>query len=916
MSKTVKYPAQVLERFASRAGHGYSLVRGFSQKLNIKFVAKDEPPPVVDDTPKDIETPSATTLPSLTTQGYVFSATSGMFATFFIGPYSFNSISFEKLAELMNTNTDMDEKGLVFEVKNNTLLIKATKEDITVDTFSWNYTQDLSVMEDENHAPITVSNKSYSSVTFVSTQENVVVNPVEEQPAVITEPAPEEPVIPTVIPPQPETKSLVTNELVFYLNHDETFNQFKLNDIHLYNTGLPLIQSELHRLYPNLNVEMLASGLGLRVYADENIVFEDVRIMPNEGRTAVVGEHKEGIQTQYPYPGVIYDTIVLEGSLVKEEEPAPTAPVDSVSDETEQPIAPDESNAIPDPEVVIPEQPIIEDTPEPIVNQYLEVRNMKTGGFQRFTLEQLLSGNLEMLHTVMNTSADTSVTYNPEQWVFEINRYDATELEDITIVSSIVTVTTHHDGAETTETIAGEPVTVNVFASDVGKTITTPVINTASKITINLLHATPKQEEPVVNPEPVVPPVENEPTEENTTDEPTTSESESSETTPATGTEESSENPTTVEETPTEDAPEATEMPATDAPSEETTTVPSEENNASEEPVEPTTTPAEETTETTEEQPVSNTESTETEQEPPAPVEPEKEKLVLELDRSISVKLANNAVETDRIGIAINGHASEGTMREIVDTFSIVANKAGLNIKAIMGANKVMDIHSADSNSIDVDSIEVYGIDSPVNVGINYEFADYEYTVDDKFVVINYRLGGYDAEPYSLTSTELVVEDGVNSIILDNPDINNATLVIDGLVVTNMIDDLKVGDNTIRDELEVYLNGAPTEDGKFVLTNSGTEPMYVVLSVLNTPDTVMPVFSENSTLTVSDRQFNYNDLSYKVFEFVLDGNALVEENMPEFTPVSELPEEQPNTEPETQPAYVNSEPVDTLASDE
>lgn len=900
MSKTVKYPAQILERFVSRAGHGYSLVRGLSQKLDIKFVEKDEPPPVVDDTPKDIETPSATTLPSLTTQGYVFSAAGGMFATFFIGPYSFNSITFDKLAELLNTSTDMDEKGLVFEAKNNTLLIKATKEDITVDTFSWNYTQDLSVVEDENHAPITVSNKSYSSVTFISTQENVVVNPVEEQPTVVTEPAPEEPELPTVVPPQPETKSLVTNELVFYLNHDETFNQFKLNDILLYNTGLELIQSELHRLYPNLNVETLASGIGLRVYADENIVFDDVRIMPNEGRVAVVGEHKEGIQTQYPYPGVIYETIVLEGSLVKEEEPAPTAPVDSVSDETEQPIVPDESDAIPDPEVVIPEQPIIEDTPEPIVNQYLEVRNMKTGGFQRFTLAQLLSGNLEMLHTVMNTSVDTSITYNPEQWVFEINRYDATELEDITIVSSIVTVTTHHDGTETIESIEGEPATINVFASDVGKTITTPVINTASKITINLLHAAPKQEEPVVNPEPVIPPVENDPTEENTTDESTTSESESSETTPTTGTEESSENSTPVEET-TTDATEATETPVEDASSEEATTSPTDENNAVEEPVEPSM--------TTEEPVVEETEESTPVTEEPAPAE-EKERLVMELDRSISVKLANNLVETDRIGISINGHASEGTMREIVDTFDIVANKAGLNIKAIMGANKVMDIHTADGTPIDVDSIEVYGIDSPVNVGINYEFAEYEYTADDKFVVLNYRLGGYDAEPYSLTSTDLVVEDGVNSIILDNPEITNATLVIDGLVVTNMIDDLKTGDTTIKDELEVYLNGAVTEDGKYVLTNSGTDPMYVVLSVLNTPDTVMPVFSENNTLSVSDRQFSYNDLTYTVFEFVLDGNIPVEENTPESTPVSELPEEQPVTEPETTSAYAESETVE------
>lgn len=866
MSETIKYPVQVLERFTPTAENGYTLVHGFSEKLDINFVETEEPDtPVVNDTPKDIETPSATILPKLITESYVFSATSGMFTTFFIGPYSFNSISLDKLAELINANSNISEKGLVFEYNGSTLLIKATKEDITLDTFSWTYTHDITIVEDANSTPITTNNKSYSSITFISTQENVTVNPVEESEPIYVAPIEIEPEIPVIIPPEPTVKSLITDELIIYLNYDETFNQFKLGEIQLINTGLELIQSDLHRLYPMLNVEILESGLGLRITADDDVTLTDLRLLPNEGRVAVVGEHKEGIQTQYPYPGVIYETIVLEGSLVKEEEPAP---VDSVSDETEQPIVPDESDAIPDPEVVIPEQPIIEDTPEPIVNQYLEVRNMKTGGFQRFTLAQLLSGNLEMLHTVMNTSVDTSITYNPEQWVFEINRYDATELEDITIVSSIVTVTTHHDGTETIESIEGEPATINVFASDVGKTITTPVINTASKITINLLHATPKQEEPVVNPEPVIPPVENEPTEENTTDESTTSESESSETTPTTGTEESSENSTPVEET-TTDATEATETPVEDTSSEEVTTSPTDENNAVEEPVEPSMTTEEPVVEETEE-------STPVTEDQPVPAE-EKEKLVMELDRSISVKLVNNLVETDRIGISINGYASEGTMREIVDTFDIVANKAGLNIKAIMGANKVMDIHTADGTPIDVDSIEVYGIDSPVNVGINYEFAEYEYTADDKFVVLNYRLGGYDAEPYSLTSTDLVVEDGVNSIILDNPEITNATLVIDGLVVANMIDDLKVGDESIKDELEVFLNASAREDGKFVLTNMSSTPTYVVLSVLETPDTTMPEFSENSTLLVSDREFGYNDLRCKVFEFVLDGNITTEE---------------------------------------
>lgn len=229
MSETIKYPVQVLERFTPTAENGYTLVHGFSEKLDIKFVETEEPDtPVVNDTPKDIETPSATILPKLITESYVFSATSGMFTTFFIGPYSFNSISLDKLAELINANSNISEKGLVFEYNGSTLLIKATKEDITLDTFSWTYTHDITIVEDANSTPITTNNKSYSSITFISTQENVTVNPVEESEPIYVAPIEIEPEIPVIIPPEPTVKSLITDELIIYLNYDETFNQFKL----------------------------------------------------------------------------------------------------------------------------------------------------------------------------------------------------------------------------------------------------------------------------------------------------------------------------------------------------------------------------------------------------------------------------------------------------------------------------------------------------------------------------------------------------------------------------------------------------------------------------------------------------------------------------------------------------------------
>lgn len=853
MSKTIKYPAQVLERFASRAGHGYTLVRGFSQKLNIKFVEKEEPnTPVVNDTPKDIETPSATILPKLTTESYVFSATSGMFTTFFIGPYSFNSISFDKLAELINTNTDMDEKGLVFESKGNTLLIKATKEDITLDTFSWTYTQDVTIVEDANSTPITINNKSYSSVTFISTQENVVVNPVEEEEPVYVAPVELEPEIPVIIPPEPTVKSLITDELIIYLNHDETFNQFKLDEIQLMDTGLELIQSDLHRLYPMLNVEILESGLGLRITADDDVTLTDLRLLPNEGKMVVVGEHKEGIQTQYPYPGVIYETIVLQGVNTSEITENTDEVVDSEEDEP----------------VIVTQPVIIEDEPEPMVVQYLEVRNLHTGGFQRYTLEQLLSGNLEALHAVINTSSDASITYNPDKWVFEINRYDSTEENTISIVASIITVTTTHDGKETIKTIGGEPTTVNVYSTDVGKYITTPVINTASKITINLVRATlgvdttpestPKEEIFI----------------EEYIDEPTASESESSEDTTYTGTEEDGENPA-----PTEDAVEADVEPVEEVVTPEYTETPVEEPEAN---TEPTETVEEQPEPVVEEEtiPEENTEVV-TEEEVLTPAEEETEVVneenTLTLDRSISVAFVNSANDTDKLSLSINGFTLEGTMREIVDNFNSLVESTGLFIKAIVGATKVLDIHSSGTTAVNTDTIEIYGIDSPVKVGINYEFGDEEHTVDNKFVTTEYRLGAYDPEPYSLSSTELMIEDGVNTIVVDKVDINNATLVIDGLVVTNMIDDLKVGDESIKDELEVFLNASAREDGKFVLTNMSSTPTYVVLSVLETADTTMPEFSENSTLLVSDREFGYNDLRYKVFEFVLDGNTATEE---------------------------------------
>lgn len=858
MSETIKYPVQVLERFTPTAENGYTLVHGFSEKLDIKFVETEEPDtPVVNDTPKDIETPSATILPKLITESYVFSATSGMFTTFFIGPYSFNSISLDKLAELINANSNISEKGLVFEYNGSTLLIKATKEDITLDTFSWTYTHDITIVEDANSTPITTNNKSYSSITFISTQENVTVNPVEESEPIYVAPIEIEPEIPVIIPPEPTVKSLITDELIIYLNYDETFNQFKLGEIQLINTGLELILSDLHRLYPMLNAEILESGFGLRITSNDDVILTDLRLLPDEGKMVVVGEQKEGIQTQYPYPGVIYETILLQGVNKSED-------TENSEDTEETENVPEVEDSEEDTSVIVTEPVIIEDEPEPMVAQYLEVRNQHTGGFQRYTLEQLVSGDLDSLHAVINTSSDTSITYNPEEWVFEINRYDSTEENTISIVVSIITVTTTYNGEETIKSIGGVPVTVNVYSSDVGKYITTPVINTASEITINLVKASlDESTTPESTPEEVETPVEE------YIDEPTTSESESSEDTTYTETEEDSENPDPIEEDgvntdvePVEEQPE---------PVVEEETVPEENTEDTEETENTEETPVEDEYNIPEE----NTENSEETTEETTEVVNDENSLTL--DKSISVAFANSVNDTDKLSLSINGFTLEGTMREIVDNFNSLVESTGLFIKAIVGAAKVLNIHSSGTSPVDINVIEIYGINSPVKVGINYEFGDEEYTIGNKFVRTEYLLGAYDPKPYLQNSADLNIEHGLNTIVVDKVDINNATLAIDGLVVANMIDDLKVGDESIKDELEVFLNASAREDGKFVLTNMSSTPTYVVLSVLETPDTTMPEFSENSTLLVSDREFGYNDLRCKVFEFVLDGNTATEE---------------------------------------
>lgn len=310
MTKKIRYPNRAKEFFHSRGGHGFTLVRGLSLKLKLKRPG-DKP---VDTTP--VETPIIKE--PLVTNSYIIGSSGGLFTLFRFGDINLNAVNFIQVAEHLSNNQTLKDKGFVFEASADSIVITATKENETIDEFSWIFSKQATVIEATGKAPEYTNNKTYSEVTFTSVNATVEEIP----PTVPVTPIPDQPLPTPVI--DPVRTSLITEDLIIYLDSGDTLDRVEIGTVYLENeVTLPRVKEALSSNYPNLLVEEINGGNGLIIKVGQTTEFSNVRLIPSPESEVIIRETLEGEPKTYIHPGVVYETLKLVNADTVEPEQPP-----------------------------------------------------------------------------------------------------------------------------------------------------------------------------------------------------------------------------------------------------------------------------------------------------------------------------------------------------------------------------------------------------------------------------------------------------------------------------------------------------------------------------------------------------------------------------------------------------------------
>lgn len=297
MSKLIKYPKKYFERFYSRNGNIWALVRSTGTTLKINRPNQTEP---------TTEEPKPTPVPiHLVTKKYTLSATNGLFTAFRFDTITMSMVSFDQIATTLTATKSLTDKGFVFEATENSLNIYIVNEEANTENFEWQFTREVAITENEGKQVIFANSKKYDTVEWLPTYiETLVEPPVPVQPV---EPPP------VVIPPakEPVKKALETYEFSILLDTGRKLSKFVFNGLVMDNISLSEIYYMAGQTLPSLQIELLNNGNILRMKSSERMQFTDVAIVPEQGYKVGIQEFENGDVVEYDTTGLVYTALTI-----------------------------------------------------------------------------------------------------------------------------------------------------------------------------------------------------------------------------------------------------------------------------------------------------------------------------------------------------------------------------------------------------------------------------------------------------------------------------------------------------------------------------------------------------------------------------------------------------------------------------